>query len=159
MLTPTMPTMGSRVRRHLGMFLLAFLLTAISSPHAGANELIFYGQGSGHGVGLSQYGAKAMALGGATYRQILHRYYTGVSSSRSGQPPAGPSWNATSRLCGSASSRGNPVSHSRSRKAQQIFALTVQVVASVGLRNKRPGYFLISDRVTVPSPYGREGAA
>ncbi|SVC71912.1 uncharacterized protein METZ01_LOCUS324766, partial [marine metagenome] len=79
MLTPTMPTMGSRSWRRLGMFLLAFLLTAISPTHAGANEVVFYGQGSGHGVGLSQYGAKAMALGGATYRQILHRYYTGVS--------------------------------------------------------------------------------
>ena len=71
--------MGSRARGRLGILLLAFLLSAISSPHAGANEVVFYGQGSGHGVGLSQYGAKAMALGGATYRQILHRYYSGVS--------------------------------------------------------------------------------
>ena len=79
MMTPTMPTMGSRAWRRLGMFVLAFLLTAASSSQAGANEISFYGQGSGHGVGLSQYGAKAMALGGSTYRQILHRYYSGAS--------------------------------------------------------------------------------
>ncbi|MBQ3880480.1 MAG: stage II sporulation protein D [Oscillospiraceae bacterium] len=34
--------------------------------------------GYGHGVGMSQYGARAMALGGADYTQILSHYYTGA---------------------------------------------------------------------------------
>ena len=34
--------------------------------------------GYGHGVGMSQYGARAMALDGADYREILTHYYTGV---------------------------------------------------------------------------------
>ncbi len=36
-------------------------------------------QGYGHGVGLSQYGARAMALEGADFREILEHYYTGVT--------------------------------------------------------------------------------
>ena len=35
-------------------------------------------KGSGHGVGLSQYGAQFAALDGADYKEILHRYYTNV---------------------------------------------------------------------------------
>jgi len=34
--------------------------------------------GSGHGIGLSQYGANAMAKEGSSYREILEHYYTGV---------------------------------------------------------------------------------
>jgi stage II sporulation protein D len=35
--------------------------------------------GAGHGVGLSQYGANAMAEEGSDYSDILTYYYTGVS--------------------------------------------------------------------------------
>lgn len=35
-------------------------------------------KGYGHGVGMSQYGAQAMALKGSTYDQILKHYYQGV---------------------------------------------------------------------------------
>lgn len=35
--------------------------------------------GYGHGVGLSQYGANAMAARGSTWQQILTHYYTGIS--------------------------------------------------------------------------------
>jgi stage II sporulation protein D len=35
----------------------------------------FNGRGSGHGVGLCQYGAKAMAEKGLNYKEILSRYY------------------------------------------------------------------------------------
>ena len=38
----------------------------------------FYGQGWGHGVGMCQVGAFGMALDGATYDQILKKYYTGI---------------------------------------------------------------------------------
>jgi stage II sporulation protein D len=34
--------------------------------------------GAGHGVGLSQYGANAMAENGSTYSEILAYYYTGI---------------------------------------------------------------------------------
>lgn len=36
------------------------------------------GKGWGHGLGLSQYGAKSMAAAGYTYDEILKHYYTGV---------------------------------------------------------------------------------
>lgn len=38
----------------------------------------FHTVGYGHGVGLSQYGAKAMAEQGKTYEEILTHYYTGT---------------------------------------------------------------------------------
>jgi stage II sporulation protein D len=39
---------------------------------------LFNGKGSGHGVGLSQWGAKGMAENGYSYRQILKHYYPGT---------------------------------------------------------------------------------
>ena len=38
----------------------------------------FVGKGFGHSVGMSQWGAQGMALGGANYEQILKHYYTGI---------------------------------------------------------------------------------
>ncbi len=40
--------------------------------------LLVEGYGAGHGVGMSQWGAKSMAERGASFRQILKHYYTGV---------------------------------------------------------------------------------
>ncbi|MBI4505913.1 MAG: SpoIID/LytB domain-containing protein [Chloroflexi bacterium] len=37
------------------------------------------GRGWGHGVGMSQWGARGMALAGATYRAILAHYYSGTT--------------------------------------------------------------------------------
>ena len=37
------------------------------------------GRGWGHGIGMSQYGAKQMAEEGFTYKEILEYYYTGVT--------------------------------------------------------------------------------
>lgn len=39
----------------------------------------FRGSGLGHNVGMSQWGAWAMAKRGLTYRDILTFYYTGVT--------------------------------------------------------------------------------
>lgn len=39
----------------------------------------FEGRGWGHGVGMSQYGAKQMAAEGFSYDEILEHYYTGVT--------------------------------------------------------------------------------
>ena len=38
-------------------------------------DLVFRGEGWGHGVGMSQYGARALALSGHSYGQILAFYY------------------------------------------------------------------------------------
>jgi len=43
------------------------------------DEMKITTKGYGHGVGLSQYGANAMAKEGYTYSQILKHYYTGVT--------------------------------------------------------------------------------
>lgn len=42
------------------------------------DSITFNGHGWGHGLGLSQWGAKAMAEQGFTYEQILLHYYTGT---------------------------------------------------------------------------------
>jgi stage II sporulation protein D len=41
--------------------------------------VMFYGRGWGHGVGMCQVGAYGMAMAGATYEQILTKYYTGIA--------------------------------------------------------------------------------
>jgi stage II sporulation protein D len=38
----------------------------------------FVGKGFGHSVGMSQWGAQGMALGGAKYEDILKHYYQGI---------------------------------------------------------------------------------
>lgn len=40
---------------------------------------LLYGMGNGHGVGMSQKGAEAMAQQGYTYEQILKYYYTDIT--------------------------------------------------------------------------------
>lgn len=42
------------------------------------SDYVFTGRGHGHGVGLNQWGAHAMAEQGKSYREILSFYYTGV---------------------------------------------------------------------------------
>lgn len=42
-------------------------------------DFVFNTTGYGHCVGMSQYGAKAMALDGKKYSEILTHYYTGTS--------------------------------------------------------------------------------
>ena len=42
-------------------------------------SITFAGRGWGHNIGLSQFGAKAMAEQGYTYLQILQFYYTGIT--------------------------------------------------------------------------------
>ena len=45
----------------------------------GNSEIIFNGYGSGHGLGLSQWGAKTLADQRKSYKDILFHYYTGVT--------------------------------------------------------------------------------
>lgn len=46
------------------------------------NNMVFLCKGYGHGVGMSQWGANAMAKNGAGYDEILKHYYAGVAIER-----------------------------------------------------------------------------
>jgi opacity protein-like surface antigen len=69
------------VRRLSGVLALLLVVSVLGTnvATAAAVDIRFEGSGWGHGVGLSQHGAKAMGADGATYDQILHRYFTGIS--------------------------------------------------------------------------------
>lgn len=64
---------GKQVREALG------LRSACFSVAHGTDGFTFTVSGYGHGVGMSQHGAKAMAEQGFTYDEILRHYYTGVT--------------------------------------------------------------------------------
>ena len=64
---------GSEVRR------LFDLRSACFTTEIREGDILFHVTGYGHGVGMSQYGANAMAKAGSTYREILQWYYTGVT--------------------------------------------------------------------------------
>lgn len=64
---------GARVRTALG------LRSACFTWEVQGGKMVFFVTGYGHGVGLSQYGANAMAAEGADYREIVTHYYTGVT--------------------------------------------------------------------------------
>ncbi len=53
--------------------------TGVSIQNNNTSEYKFSGRGWGHGIGMSQYGAKEMATQGFTYEEILKYYYTGVN--------------------------------------------------------------------------------
>ena len=42
-------------------------------------SFLFTVSGSGHGAGMSQYGANVMAKNGSTWQDILTHYYPGTS--------------------------------------------------------------------------------
>ena len=64
---------GAQVRALLSLRSAAF------SVAYGGGIFTFTVTGSGHGVGMSQYGAKAMAELGYTYDEILEFYYTDIT--------------------------------------------------------------------------------
>ena len=72
--------LGTALRAALGESLLRSTLFDVRPLARGA--FLFVGSGSGHGVGLSQWGAFAMATRGADYRAILARFYPGTSLER-----------------------------------------------------------------------------
>jgi len=71
---------GTALRAALGEDLLRSTLFDVRPAARGA--FLFVGSGRGHGVGLSQWGAFAMAAQGAGYRAILARFYPGTSLER-----------------------------------------------------------------------------
>jgi SpoIID/LytB domain protein len=64
---------GIELREALGTMNLQS--TYLNTPIKNGEKIIFSGQGFGHGVGMSQYGAKEMAKKGYTYKEILGFYY------------------------------------------------------------------------------------
>jgi stage II sporulation protein D len=97
--SPSQPKPWQRAHRALGGLAVVSLAAALSlaaapsvSAHTSAaveaSGLTISGHGFGHGVGLSQWGAKERAGAGQTYRQILSFYYPGAAL---GTGPAGAS--------------------------------------------------------------------
>lgn len=66
---------GTELRQKLGLRSTAFVITAAG------DTVTVTTKGFGHRVGMSQYGAEAMAVKGSTYEEILKHYYTGTSLS------------------------------------------------------------------------------
>jgi len=67
---------GMRLRRILPAGALKSTWFSVSQE---GEKITFAGKGTGHGVGLCQNGAIGMAKAGYTFKDILTRYYTGVS--------------------------------------------------------------------------------
>ena len=63
---------GTEVRRLYG------LRSASFTAEATAETVRFHVTGYGHGVGMSQYGANAMAKEGYSCEEILEHYFTGA---------------------------------------------------------------------------------
>ena len=67
---------GVQIRKKLSLRSTNFTVEATES------QIVFTTKGYGHRVGMSQYGADAMALSGSTYDQILAHYYQGTELAR-----------------------------------------------------------------------------
>ena len=67
-----------RIRTLLGLRDSLFYFDMERNSRGEIIGMSFYGRGWGHGVGMCQVGAFGMALDGATYEQILKKYYTGI---------------------------------------------------------------------------------
>lgn len=63
---------GTQLRSLLGLRSTVFTMTAQE------DGVLVQTRGFGHRVGMSQYGAEAMAVSGSTYEDILTHYYTGT---------------------------------------------------------------------------------
>lgn len=64
---------GTQLRQKLGLNSTVFVVTAVG------NGVTVTTKGFGHRVGMSQYGADAMAAQGKDYQQILEYYYQGTT--------------------------------------------------------------------------------
>jgi stage II sporulation protein D len=64
---------GTKLRADLGLYSTWFSLLPLS------DGVLITTRGFGHRVGMSQYGAEAMARMGKTYDEILQHYYRGVT--------------------------------------------------------------------------------
>ncbi|MBU7591664.1 SpoIID/LytB domain-containing protein [Metabacillus halosaccharovorans] len=68
---------ATRIRAMIGnRVILSYLVTKQSETN---DSFTLFGLGDGHGVGLSQWGAKNRADAGHSYREILNFYYNGTT--------------------------------------------------------------------------------
>ncbi|MCD8356245.1 MAG: stage II sporulation protein D [Clostridia bacterium] len=70
---------GTEVRELFGLNSTHFTVSTTDT------SITFHTQGYGHGVGMSQYGAKSMAENGSSYEEILLHYYTGTEVQKTGE--------------------------------------------------------------------------
>ncbi len=69
------------IRRWLSkshLYSSAFIVRCLNDSNGLPTRFIFYGAGWGHGVGLCQIGAAAMAARGLTWQEILSHYFNGA---------------------------------------------------------------------------------
>ena len=69
---------GTEIRSAMGLSSALFSIEFEEGESGGETQIVFTSNGSGHGVGLSQYGASGMAKEGSDYKEILSHYYTGT---------------------------------------------------------------------------------
>lgn len=69
---------GFPIRAALGLRDTLFVIDRTYDEAGRVDSFTFNGRGWGHGVGLCQVGAYGMALTGASYQDILKKYYQGV---------------------------------------------------------------------------------
>ena len=74
--TGTVSLAARHLRSALGESILKSTLFELHEDEEG---FVFVGAGSGHGVGMSQWGARAMARRGDDYREILSAFYPGTT--------------------------------------------------------------------------------
>ena len=67
-----------RLRTLLGLRDSLFSFDIERNARGAILGMTFYGRGWGHGVGMCQVGAYGMAMDGATYEEILKKYYRGI---------------------------------------------------------------------------------
>jgi len=70
--------LGAVYRRIVGADRATNELRIVGTVYRLPDRFVFKGKGFGHGVGMSQWGAQGMALGGAKAEQILTHYYRGI---------------------------------------------------------------------------------
>jgi stage II sporulation protein D len=68
------------------------------TSHQEGEWVILEGTGQGHGIGLCQGGAKAMADEGSSFRQILNHYFPNTALAVVGEHAAGGARNSGQRV-------------------------------------------------------------
>ncbi|MDH3250511.1 MAG: hypothetical protein OEQ47_16195, partial [Acidimicrobiia bacterium] len=79
----------------VALALMATLLPAAASAQTTDDTYVIEGSGWGHGVGMSQYGARALAAAGRSAAEIIGYYYTGVTLQDVGDVLGANSWMVT----------------------------------------------------------------
>jgi stage II sporulation protein D len=73
---------GLKIRWVLGLRDILFTVDREFDEGGGVTHFLFSGRGWGHGVGLCQVGAFRMAQSGASYKEILKKYYRDIKIAR-----------------------------------------------------------------------------